>query len=227
MNIFPNMSLLAEALAQKVAEDIELCLKKRGKAVLSVPGGTTPAPFLHALSEKPLSWDKVFVLLGDERFVPPTSERSNTRLLRENFFINHAQNAQLLPLYQEADRAELAAQALIDEIKPHLPIDVLIVGMGEDMHTASLFPDSPDLPQALRDDAPELVVIHAENAGEPRISLSAKVLRSASKKYVLIQGQNKLRALQSAKIATSELQAPIRIVLEGDNPAQIYYAKEK
>ncbi len=216
---------LMDELADLVASEIEQALKAKGSATLSVPGGTTPAPFLNALSEIDLDWANVNIMLNDERFVGKDSERSNTRLLRENLLINEAARAKFVPFVVSDDSPEQSAQSAARLVDAVLPIDVLIVGMGEDMHTASLFPDSPDLDRALSVDAPSLVVIRAANAGEPRISLSANALRAARFKHVLIAGEAKKVAYMQALSASNEKTAPVRVVLINDQPATVHYAK--
>ncbi len=216
---------LMDALADRVATELEAAIAARGSAALALPGGTTPAPFLQALSEIDLDWAKVNVMLGDERFVAENSERSNTRLLKENLFRNEAARANFVPLITSLESPEASIAGASQAVNALMPIDVLVVGMGEDMHTASLFPDSPNLADALSADAPNLVVIHAENAGEPRISLSANALRAARNKHVLIVGEGKKLALEKAMAATSEEIAPIRTVLVSDAPATVHYAK--
>lgn len=216
---------LMDELADRVASELEAAIEAKGHATLAVPGGTTPAPFLQALSEIDLPWENVSVMLGDERFVDEDSERSNTRLLKKNFLQNEAKRAKLVPLIANMQSPEASIDDAIMAVNAALPIDVLVVGMGEDMHTASLFPDSPDLKAALDANAPNLVVIRAENAGEPRISLSANALRGAKHKHVLIVGEGKKTAYQSALTAQSEDVAPIRTVLVGNNPAIVHYAK--
>lgn len=224
LQAYENRAALMAGLAREVAGEIEAAIDARGRASLALPGGTTPAPFLKALSAYALPWEKVNVMLGDERFVDETSARSNTRLLKENFLQNEAARAHFVPLIVSQESAEASAQAATRGVEEILPLDVLVVGMGEDMHTASLFPDSPDLPAALEDDAPALVVIRAENAGEPRISLSAKVLRAARHKHVLITGEEKKRAYEKALGATTEREAPIRAVIASEPPARVHFA---
>ncbi len=216
---------LMDALADRVASELEEAIAARGHAALALPGGTTPAPFLQSLSEIDLDWEKVHVMLGDERFVAEDSERSNTRLLKENLLRNEAERANFVPLIASLESPEAAIAGALATVDALMPLDVLVVGMGEDMHTASLFPDSPDLAAALSADAPNLVVIHAENAGEPRISLSANALRAARHKHVLIVGEGKKLAYEKALAASSEAIAPVRTVLVGDAPAIVHFAK--
>ena len=186
---------------------------RHGPATLSVPGGTTPGPVFDALSDADLDWPRVFVLLNDERWVGEDSPRSNTRLLRERLLQRKAAAATLLPLYAPAPQPEDKLDELAQGIAPHLPISVLLLGMGNDMHTASLFPGADHLIQALSPDAPVLMALRADAAGEPRITLSARVLQAAKHIHVLITGPEKRIALDRAQTLPPEL-APIRTVLD-------------
>jgi len=113
---------------------------------------------------------------------------------------------------------------LIGGLKPALPLDVLVLGMGEDMHIASLFPKADKLAEALSDDAPPLLPLRAESAGEPRITLTAPVLRAAKAVHLLITGPAKLEALQTALLDGPEAEAPVRVVLARDD-TEIHYAE--
>ena len=209
---YPSRGALASGLAGVIASELRSALAK-GAATLSVPGGTTPGPVFDALAAEDLDWSRVAVLLNDERWVDETNPRSNTRLLRERLFVNHAAKARLLPLYAPTVTPEEALGKLSEGILPHLPITVLLLGMGADMHTASLFPGADKLAQALASNAPVLMALRAEAAGEPRITLSAPVLKQAGHIHILITGPEKRAALERAR-GLPPLQAPIRTVLD-------------
>ena len=106
----------------------------------AVPGGTTPGPMFDDLCAADLDWSRVNVMLTDERWVPETSERSNTRLLRERLLTDRAAAARYVSLYTGEATPEAAAADLDAAVRPHLPLTVLVLGMGADMHTASIFP---------------------------------------------------------------------------------------
>lgn len=137
---YSSKNELAQGLAKTVARELTDALSEKARATLAVPGGTTPGPFLNGLSREQISWENVSVMLTDERFVPETSMRSNTRLLRETLLTNNAAVAHMVPFYKEAAQPEDVLEELQKSILSALPLDVCVLGMGEDMHTASLFP---------------------------------------------------------------------------------------
>ncbi len=212
LQTYPDRAALMAGLASVMVKELATALR-HGPATLSVPGGTTPGPVFDALSVADLDWARVFVLLNDERWVGEDSPRSNTRLLRERLLQRKAAAATLLPLYAPAPQPEDKLDELAQGIAPHLPVAVLLLGMGNDMHTASLFPGADHLHQALSPDAPVLMALRADAAGEPRITLSARVLQAAHHIHILITGPEKRQALDRAQTLPPEL-APIRTVLD-------------
>lgn len=218
---YPDREFLMLGLANVIAGQLADFLRREGRASLSVPGGTTPGPIFDTLSGVDIDWSKVAVFLNDERWVGEDSPRSNTRLLRERLLRGKAAAAQLIPLYAEAATPEERLEDLAEGLRPHLPISVLLLGMGADMHTASLFPGADRLTDALAADAPILLPMRAEAAGEPRITLTAPVLKGAMNIHILITGQEKRDALERALTLSPE-EAPVRAVLDN---ATVHWAE--
>jgi 6-phosphogluconolactonase len=218
---YADREMMMMSLANKIAGQLGDVLRQKGRASLSVPGGTTPGPVFDMLSASNLDWANVAVFLNDERWVNEDSPRSNTRLLRQRLLQDKAAAAQLIPLYAPTEHPEEAMDALSAGIAPHLPISVLLLGMGADMHTASLFPGADRLGEALANDAPNLLPMRADGAGEPRITLTAPVLRDAQHIHILITGADKRAALERA-VNLPELEAPVRVVLAN---ATIHWAE--
>jgi 6-phosphogluconolactonase len=213
LETYPDREMMMLSLADKIAGQLGEFLRRDGKATLSVPGGTTPGPIFDTLSGVDIDWANVAVVLNDERWVPESSDRSNTRLVRQRLIRGRAAQARLIPLYAPADTPEEMLPALEDGLRPHLPISVLLLGMGADMHTASLFPGADRLADALSPNAPILLPMRAEAAGEPRITLTAPVLKAAFHTHVLITGPEKRAALDRAMTLTPQ-EAPVRAVLD-------------
>ena len=139
LEIYPDREMLMLGLTTVIAEQLAEFLQRDGHATFSVPGGTTPGPIFDTLSGVDLDWANVAVVLNDERWVPESSDRSNTRLVRQRLIRGRAGQARLIPLYAPAETPEEMLPALEDGLRLHLPISVLLLGMGADMHTASLF----------------------------------------------------------------------------------------
>ena len=222
---YPDRETLMENIAEDVAEQLEAAIDARGAATLAVPGGTTPAPFLTLLSKADLDWSKVRVMLTDERFVPETSERSNTRLLRETLLQNNAAAAHLVPFYKTANTPEEVLDDLTAAISAALPLDVCVLGMGEDMHTASLFPEADRLNEGLDlNGTAVLLPMRAPGAPEPRLTLTAPVLRAARNIHILITGAGKKTAFEAAMVSGPAIEAPIRVVLDAPTQVDVHYA---
>lgn len=213
LETYPDREFLMLGLANTIAGQLADFLRREGKATLSVPGGTTPGPIFDTLSGVDLDWANVAVVLNDERWVPESSDRSNTRLVRERLMRGRAAQARLVPLYAPADAPEAMLAALEDGLRPHLPISVLLLGMGTDMHTASLFPGADRLQEALSASAPILLPMRADAAGEPRITLTVPVLKAAFNIHILITGPEKRAALERA-MSLTPMEAPVRAVLD-------------
>lgn len=209
---YPDRDLMFMALADRIAADIGATIRQQGRATLTVPGGATPGPVFDTLSGVALDWARVTVIPNDERWVPESSERSNARLIRSRLLRGEAAAAQLVPLYAPVDTPETAMDALVAAVEPWLPLDVALLGMGADMHTASLFPGADRLKAALAPDAPVLMAMRAEAAGEPRVTLTARVLSAAMRIHVLIAGADKRAALERAQGLPPE-EAPVRAIL--------------
>jgi 6-phosphogluconolactonase len=215
MNIidYPDAYMLAIGLADTLASALRTALANEDRVLFVVPGGTTPGPVFDALCDTSLDWDRVDVLLSDERWRPEVHVRSNTRLLRERLLTGRAAAARYLPLYAKAAEPEEVLAELESNISPALPIDVCLLGMGEDMHTASLFPGADNLETALERRAPILVPMRVDGAEEPRVTLSARVLNGAVAKHLVITGDKKRRAVERARHMRPE-EAPVAAVLD-------------
>lgn len=218
MNIkeYPDRDMLALAVADRLAGDLNNHLLHHDTAALAVAGGTTPGPIFDDLCAADLDWSRVTVMASDERWVPVDHERSNARLIRERLMVNRAEKAELLSYYQEGKTPEEAAAELSPKVGAHRPLAAVLLGMGEDMHTASLFPGAPGLEDALAADAPELVVVRPDSQPEVRFSLSAPVLNGALAKHLVIFGEAKRAALEVARTLPPE-DAPIAAVLSECN----------
>ena len=218
---YPDREMMMIDVAQEIAGELETCLFNHDHASLAVPGGTTPAPIFDTLSGAKLDWARVHVLLTDERWVPEDHERSNTALIRKHLLTDRASDAVYVPLYAPGKSPEDALPELAESLAPELPISILVLGMGSDMHTASLFPDAPELDAALAGRDGPLAVVRPEGQPEARITLTGPVLRSAMSCHVVITGAEKRAALERAR-KLSPKEAPIATVL---SDATVHWAE--
>lgn len=211
---YADRDMLAIDVANALAGELEAALLHNDTVALAVPGGTTPGPIFDVLCAADLEWDRVRVLPTDERCVPADHERSNERLIRERLLTNRASVAEYVPLYVPGTDPEAALPEIESLIVPVLPLSVLVLGMGEDMHTASLFPGMNGLAAALDSHAPTLAVARTEVQPEPRITLTAPALDGALSKHLIIFGVAKREALERAMSLPPE-EAPVAAVLSG------------
>ncbi|MDC0343483.1 6-phosphogluconolactonase [bacterium] len=209
---YPDQDMLAMDLANSLAGELESSLFHQPTVSFAVPGGSSPGPIFDALCAADLDWSRVHVMLTDERWVPEDHPRSNTRLIRERLLTNRASKARLLPFYVQADDPNDVLAEITAQLVPEMPISVLLLGMGADMHTASLFPGAPGLEAALAPDAPILLAQTPPTQNETRVTLTAHVLDGALCKHLLITGDEKRTALEKAMSLPPE-EAPINSVL--------------
>ncbi len=222
---YDNNDIQAESLADLVTGQLCDALAKRGRASLAVPGGATPRAFLSRLSLAKITWQNVDVMLSDERFVPESAPRSNTRLLRQTLLKGPASAAHLVPLYAPAKHPEDVLDSLEAGIRAVLPLDVCVLGMGADMHTASLFATADNLALALAfDGVRALLPMRVPGVPEARLTLTAPVLRSSRHLHILIHGADKLAALKRAQQDGPLAEAPVRAILSAPNGVTIHYS---
>ncbi|MDR6178486.1 6-phosphogluconolactonase [Pseudomonas sp. SORGH_AS 211] len=219
----PDREAHATALAETVTTALREALAARGEALLIVSGGRSPVPFLERLAQAELDWSKVLVTLADERWVPGDHPDSNAGLLRQHLFQGPAAAAGFVDLYSPAASTEEGMAQTEARLRDSLATpDVLVLGMGDDAHTASLFPGSPGLEAAL-DPASERLSFPgvAPSAPQTRITLSRAYLSRARQQILAIQGAGKRQVLETALAAGDELATPIRAFLR--EPLVVYW----
>jgi 6-phosphogluconolactonase len=218
---FHSAPLLAEALAERVVVQLREAIEARGVATLVVSGGKSPIALFQQLVRTSLDWSKVVITLADERWVPVEHPDSNEALLRRYLLVGAVAKAKFIGLYRSAQSQEAAALAADDALAELPAIDVLVLGMGDDGHTASLFPNSPNLaealdPQGTRRCWPML----APTVPHQRLSMSRALLASARHPLLSISGQGKLDTLRTAARG-DEATMPVRAFLQ--SPLEIYW----
>jgi 6-phosphogluconolactonase len=194
VNRFDTHAEACEALAVRVAGDLAAAIEDRGAASLAVPGGTTPAEFLAALARQSVDWPRVTVMLTDERWVPPDHPRSNTALVERT--LGHPERRhRWYPLWRAGAVPEQAVMLLDAGMKDiPWPLDVAVLGMGEDGHVASLFPGDET---GFAEHSSRFVAVSGPG-DEPRVSLTARALAEAREAYLLLRGEAKLEVFRAA-----------------------------
>ncbi|MBU2875451.1 6-phosphogluconolactonase [Marinobacter salexigens] len=203
----------AQQLADTVAEFLRGRLHSAERASLAVSGGSTPLPFFQALSRKTLDWGRVDVLLVDERWVDETHEDSNTKLVKENLLQSNAAVAQFLSIKQSGSTPEESLGAAETELTNLMrPLDVLVLGMGNDGHTASLFPDAPELSHAMNvKNRDALAAMTPPSQTHERITLTYALMREARFIALHLKGNDKLETLKRACSRPNDvLEMPVR-----------------
>lgn len=222
---FADADALATALAASVAGTLDGALRRTGRAGLVVSGGRTPEPLFARLGMRRLDWSGVWVTLADERWVPADDPASNEALVRTAFLTGPAADARFVPLHtgDAAPEAGEAACARRLAAMPQ-PFDLVLLGMGEDGHTASLFPGSPDLRRALDDPGP-CVAVRAPGPGPARMTLTLQTLLDTRRVAILATGEAKRAVLDAALGPGPVEEMPIRAVLRQDRvPVEIFWA---
>ncbi len=205
---YKNEQEWQSGITSQIVHELEEEAKLSDTQTLVVPGGTTPGPIFEVLSKSKLDWSNIVVIPSDERCVPSNTPRSNYYLLKQTLLKNRAAKAQAISLYNEQWESS-DFQTVNQKISSNLPLSVCVLGMGEDLHTASLFPNSPDLVTAISLDSPHITKVSVPNQPEERITLSLRVLQEAKHIHVIFKGLAKKQNLLASYKATDPREAPI------------------
>jgi len=229
LHSFPNANDMVRALSDEIVSRLIESVSSRGVASLAASGGTTPGILFDALSARSAPWNKVSVTLADERWIAPDQDGSNEKLVRTRLLRNAASDAKLIPL-KTPDASPDAAEAKVDGAISAMPrpFDVMLLGMGDDGHTASLYPRSAGLDAALDLAKPNLVqAIHADSAvatGE-RMTFTLRAILDSKLIVILIRGEEKLATYRKAVAGMDIHEMPIRAVLnQARAPARVYWS---
>jgi 6-phosphogluconolactonase len=200
---FPQPANLDRALANFVTESLRESLTTLGTASLVVSGGRTPAGFFDELSQTCLDWSRITITLADERRVGEDSPHSNAASVRTHLLQGHAAAARFLPLYLPGEGVA-AANIRLAEFPTQF--DVVVLGMGDDGHTASIFPDSPQRDAALFDASRHpLLAVEGKAPVTARLTLTAARLLATRRLIVHITGESKWQVLGRALTAPTPL----------------------
>jgi 6-phosphogluconolactonase len=212
---FADLDTLSRDLAAQIAASLATAIGARGLASLVVSGGRSPVKLFENLRSRPLDWGRVCVALADERWVAPEDAASNERLVRDFLLKDLAASARFLGLKNGAPTPDLGAVSAWETFaRVPRPFDAVILGMGDDGHTASLFPGSPNLPSALnRSAAAGCIGMWSPVAPHPRLSLNLTALLDSRRIVLLMTGESKWRTYAAACAAGPAEDMPVRAVL--------------
>jgi 6-phosphogluconolactonase len=213
---YADSDALVEAFSQRIASILEQAINDRGSAFIAVSGGSTPKPLFQALSNIELPWAKVNVTLADERWVDASDNDSNEKLVRENLLLNKAAAANFVSMTGRYKNAEDAVDEISQRLQDRgLPLDIIILGMGEDGHTASLFPCSKQIKEGLNLTRKQ-PVLATEPASAPhqRMSLSLATIIESRHVFLHITGDKKRSVLTTALSQHTATDKPIKAVCD-------------
>lgn len=224
---FEDVQAATAALAEQIVVALRLGIALRGRASMALAGGRTPVPLFRLLGEAELDWARVGITLTDERWVDARHPGSNAALVRQELLSGRAGAARFLPLYDGSASAAGATANVWENLRPLArPIDVVLLGMGEDGHFASLFPGEPGLPTALDvAAAPACVAMRAPVEPRERISLNLAALMQARRVFLLVTGAAKRELLVSAAHREPGANWPVTTLLAQRHPEpEVYWA---
>lgn len=199
LHSFEDINKLNTHLSHYIAHCLHEAIKDKGKASLIVSGGSTPKKLFEKLCLEKIAWDKVTITLADERWVEPTHNDSNEKMVRETLLQNEAKVAHFIGLKQpnlEAHEAEEACHQALTSLP--FPPTVCILGMGEDGHTASLFPKSKELPSILEETNLTCKACTPTEAPHTRMTLTPHLINQASTLILHLVGEKKMAVLNQS-----------------------------
>jgi len=226
----PSRDVWATACADLLAEALITGLAENGRAALAGAGGSTPSPIYQRLGQAPLDWSNVTVTLVDERYVPESSPESNAALLKRTLLTGPAAAAAFIPLYRNAVTVDRAAYLAARELQAAAPrLDAVLLGMGEDGHIASMFPENPALKQLLALNNPPFV-FHAPRSRsvlaprQDRLSLNLPWFRDARRVVLAITGKTK-REVFEREAAGDPGVSPIAALVASGAPLDVLWTE--
>lgn len=226
VHTFKEQDTLLDALSQSILANLQKAIDEKGKASLLVSGGSTPKPLFEKLSTTPFAWEKVSVGLCDERWVDIFREESNEHFVKKYLLQKEAAKAHFIGMYEKGKNIYTVQKRCSQKIKEMLfPFDVLILGMGSDAHTASLFPENEKLEEAFDLKNPNLcIAIEPMTAPFSRMSLTLGAILSAENIYIHFEGKEKISVYEEAIAGEDIYTMPIRSVLNQElKQVEVFY----
>ncbi|MCX8727714.1 6-phosphogluconolactonase [Gilliamella sp. B2838] len=218
LNKYATSELLVEDLTSHIVNELTKAIQIKGQASIAVSGGKTPIPLFIALSEQNLDWSRVFITLVDDRWVDDTDDASNEKLVMTYLLQNKAKLANFIGLKNSCNNPFDGASITEKQLdKVPMPFDVLILGMGEDGHTASLFPGAANLAAGLDMKSGRKVIgMTPLTAPLDRITLTLPTILNSHNIYLHLVGDSKMSVLEQAEQGKDINQMPVRAILQQD-----------
>lgn len=228
-HLYANAAEQAQGLANAIAEQLRTLLGKQNRVVLAVSGGKSPIALFEALRTQTLDWSRVDLTLVDERAVPDNHPDSNTRLLRDHLLKDAAAKAHVVRWFEHiAEPQILTPDALAQHVNTQLArhiagVDIAVLGMGEDGHTASWFPKSPGVESAMQSND-WVTWVRPAAASHLRITLTKQAVLNAKHVHLAIAGAHKIQVYERAKTDLAS-NLPIAVVLHNHPTHQVWIAE--
>ena len=218
MKEFNSKDQLDQALCADLVKIIQRAISENGSANILLSGGSSPIRLYELMSNAEISWSKVLIGLVDERFVPPINEFSNEKMIREKLIQNNALSARFAGMVANSlDQIE-NVNFISSKYQPFMQqVDLVLLGMGEDGHTASLFPNDEVSEQLLRSSEIGIYNTISPNFPNNRITCSAAMLLQADNIVLMLSGEKKLQVFETSE----ENQLPISFFKD---KLQVYYS---
>ncbi len=227
---FADREQFNEALTQRLADSLQSASLSQAHVLLGLSGGTTPMPAYRALSQKELAWNRIRLLLVDERWVANTHADSNERNIREAFAGNAVAEKNIVGLW--SDKADLESAAIAADQKLaaiNEVMDIVVLGMGEDGHFASFFPTGKEFNNAISTTGSRFVLPISpmpDHAPHPRLTMSLAYIQRAKRIILAITGEKKRLVLKQAIAEGDARRLPIAALFKTNSPAvEIYWSK--
>ncbi|HTP38692.1 MAG TPA: 6-phosphogluconolactonase [Steroidobacteraceae bacterium] len=223
---FTDAATLLASLCARVSDTLRAAIEARGRASLLVSGGRTPAALFDQLSREALDWSKVDLGLVDERCVAPDSADSNENLVRSRLLQHRAAAANFMPMMNDEPGGARAVRAWRNLAPLSRPLDLVLLGMGDDGHTASWFPGSAALATALDPAQPAgCLLVTPLDAPHQRLTVNYSALLQSRRLVVLINGESKWRVYERAGGAGDTAAMPVRAILRQQQvPVDVYWS---
>lgn len=201
-HVFPDRRRLFVGLATDLGDRLAEIVRKRRKASIAMPGGTTPGPLFESLSHMPLPWSKISITLTDERWVSPEDPASNEWLVRDQLLKRRAADASFVGFKTNHAKATGGVTVIDRRLSPIMPLDICLLGMGPDGHIASLIPGAEGYDAAVSESNTRTTagLVSVGAAGSPeRMSLTLNAIASSRRIILLFMGQEKMNIFNDAK----------------------------